>query len=105
MIIIHVFFVLNVDDSNQIEFRYLLQNLAEPQKSFKKIAHFFGYDQEAECIDRDSCGLHSPWRKRLLRVVCVPNCKDEIHDVNACLAQLCNLTEVQHDSEGLSSKL
>ena len=94
-----------VDDSNQIEFRYFLQNLAEPQRSFEKIAKFFGYDQEATCIERVSCGLSAPWRKGLLRVVCLPDCKEEIHVVNDCLAHLCNLTEVHHDFEGLSPKV
>lgn len=94
--------MLSVDDSNQTEFRYFLQKLAEPQISFKKIVQFFGYDQEAECIEKESCGLSSPWLKGLLRVIHLPNCKEEIHDVNDCLARCCNLTD---DYEGLLSEL
>lgn len=93
--------MFTVDDSNQIEFRHFLQNLEAPVKSYKVIAQFFGCDQaSADLLEKNGCGIPPLCLKELLRVVQLPNCKDEIDGVTECLAQCCYLREAQYDYQG-----
>ena len=91
---------MNIDDSNQPEFRFFLHNLpqATAKKCLKEIAIFFGYDKEALAIEEKCCGVLPIQRMMLLRVLRLPNCKEEINNVIDCLVDCCNIKELtRHD--------
>ena len=92
----NILFPQCIDDSNQPEFRYFIQQLSVSY--LQQIAQFFGFTDEGLAIEKKFCAVTSMQQRILLRVLRIPNCRTEIREVIDCLAECCN---IHYDYRGM----